>query len=75
MSEHIIIRYTPPTKFDDGLYGQICRAEGDGNHAYFIQVSKKEGENKWLPMGEFLERVFKEKFYDTQWVNDCLENL
>lgn len=74
MNEKVVVRYTVPTRYDNGPYGQICRVEGDGSK-YYIQISKKEEENKWLSLGEFLENVFKTKILDVDglFIQKCLK--
>lgn len=70
-----LVRYTPPTRYDMAPFGTICTVKGEtelGDQMY-IQVHKEDSNANWIPMGIFLEAVFKNKLIDPQFIIDCLE--
>lgn len=65
----IIQRYTNPTKYDVAPYGTICK----NNDSLFIQVSKNTESSNWLPLGEFLLKVFQKSILTNDFIKECLE--
>lgn len=75
MSTEVLVRYSSPTKYDLAPYGTICQVLGDNavQEALHIQVGHGET-STWITMGEFLEKVFKDKLLDASFIQECLQS-
>lgn len=73
-NEKCLVRYTAPTKVCSLVCGQIWKhVKDDGKYRYWIQSSQDSTNPEWLPMGEFLERVFADKLLDKDFIGQCLD--
>lgn len=69
-----LVRYTPPTRFDVGEYGQIWEKLNDDNsHELWIQTNTEESNPLWVRVGYVLEKVFSAQMYDEKFLKECLE--
>ena len=74
--EHIetIKKYNKPTAFDNAPYGALWEEiEGDCMRHFYVQVSKEEGSNEWLPIGQFLEAAFGENILKRAVLDELLD--
>lgn len=56
-----IIRYNPPSRYDKAPYGFIVKVIEDDNHdSMWIQTSEDQEIMLWMPIGNFLDELFKE---------------
>ena len=70
-----IIRYCPPSKFDNAPYGTIYHVFNEDNLPYslYIQVSADEDVPHWEAMGDFLAIAFIQSVDDATFIQDCLK--
>ena len=62
-------KYTNPTRYDLGRYGEVAKHGDD----YFIQVSKNPETAHWLAMGDFLNAVLAGSDLNDDFIAECLE--
>ena len=73
MPKDFLVQFSPPTKYLEAEYGQICAVTKDDESVeYYIQTAQ-EGDSKWIYIGLFLQVVFENKFHDAQFMQDCLK--
>ena len=72
----ILTRYTAPTKLDEAPFGtlwlQIIESFNEDITATFIQTSRDEKQPLWERMGLFLEKVYKHKLLDSEFIEESL---
>lgn len=72
----VIIRYTPPTRYDVAEYGARCQVmESDKPIDLYIQISKDEQSPNWKRMGDFLEMVYSQEIHEEKFIQDCLTKI
>jgi len=62
-------KYSNPTRYDLGKYGEIARHGSD----YFIQVSKDPDTACWLTIGEFLSKTLGQEDLNETFIKECLD--
>lgn len=67
-------RIFPPTRYDKAPYKQIdsVKDEEGAGIEFYIQLNKDEDNPQWLLMGEFLTRVYVDKFGDQEFIDECI---
>lgn len=72
--QDFLIKYSIPSKFCFEPYGTIWQQMHDGDaYTLFIQASKNPEEPDWQKMGDFLEKVFENKFGHDGFIEHCLK--
>lgn len=68
-------RIFPPTRYDKAPYKQIdCVKDEEGTGVeYYIQLNDDEDNPQWELMGEFLVAVFKDRFPDEKFIDNCIK--
>ena len=68
-------RVFPPTRYDRAPYKQIdyVKDEEGAGIEYYIQLNNDEESPHWELMGDFLVTVFKNKFKDDAFIDDCIK--
>lgn len=66
---NITEKYSNPTRYDLGKYGEIARH----GELYFIQVSKDPETANWLTIGEFLSKTLGQEDLNEVFIKECLE--
>jgi hypothetical protein len=72
----VIIRYTPPTRYDIAEYGARCKVmESEKPIDLYVQISKDEQSPNWKRMGDFLELAFAKEIHEDDFINQCLAKI
>jgi hypothetical protein len=66
-----LMRICPPSRYDPAPYKTICYVEGEDGVDGYIQVSKDHETPHWVPMGDFLYKVFRDKLSDDKFIDTC----
>ena len=67
------IRYTKPTKFDHGNFGDIYKVVKQPETKFYVQISQDPEKYNWIPLGEFFELALGKYVNDKDFFNKCLK--
>ncbi len=68
-----IVRYTQPTKYDKAAQGSLWECQIDPScSSLYVQVNVEQDSPKWVPIGFFLETIFKKRLYDESFMKRAL---
>jgi len=68
------IRYSKPTRFDKGEFGDICKVISSEKKIYYcVQIEEEPEKYNWVPLGEFFELAFEKFIHNKEFFNKCLK--
>ena len=61
MSDQVIEKFTPPTRYDHASFGTLYKNMQDESLSeYYIQLSKDANDPNWERLGLFIVKLFEE---------------
>jgi len=75
-NEKIIIRYSPPTRYDNHTLGSVCKVLSDNNsYTYYIKIDETQDHSQWVTSGQLLEKIFDKYMEQPKFIDACLAFL
>lgn len=70
--DDILVRYTPPSRYDKAEYGKICKLVDDDKSIFYIQTSSDLEHPEWMRTADLMELVFKDFIKEPDFISACL---
>jgi hypothetical protein len=74
--DDIIVRYTPPSRYDKAEFGKICKlVDDDTRSIFYVQINTDIEHPEWIKTSDLLELTFKNFVQDPFFISACLNLL